>query len=268
MSRDSTPAMASKSAQSRVILLGASNLTRGISTVVGLSHSLLGSPLEIYTALGHGRSYGWTSRVLGRELPGINQCAIWQAVADLEPLPTYALVTDIGNDLFYGASVEQILEWVDLTLTRLASLNARTIVTLLPTGTADHISARRFRWLRSWMFPSCRLELVELQQMIVALNSQLLTRAQSQAVRVVEQRAAWYGFDPIHIRRARWSDAWTEILRGWRNDSKNIFQVSASLRRWIYLRSRAPHERAIFGFAQHAAQPTARFGDGTTVSIY
>ncbi len=255
-------------AQTRVILLGASNLTRGISTVVGLSQQMFTGPLEIYTALGHGRSYGKTSRALGRELPGINQCALWQALADRESLPTYALVTDIGNDLFYGASLDQLTAWIDLALTRLAALDARTVVTLLPTGTADHISARRFRWLRSLMFPSCRLELNELQQLIVELNARLRELARSHRACAVEQRADWYGFDPIHIARARWSVAWTEILRNWNDDSKNIFQVSASLRRWFYLRSRAPHLRVLWGIAQRTMQPAARLSDGTTVAIY
>ena len=44
----------------RVILLGASNLTRGISTVVEIAKTKWGSPLDIMSALGHGRSYGKT----------------------------------------------------------------------------------------------------------------------------------------------------------------------------------------------------------------
>ena len=56
----------------RVILLGASNLTRAISTVIGIAQATLDGPLDIVAALGHGRSYGMWSRVLFRELPGIN----------------------------------------------------------------------------------------------------------------------------------------------------------------------------------------------------
>ncbi len=42
----------------RVVLLGASNLTRGISTAVGTARMILGEPGEYLIAMGHGRSYG------------------------------------------------------------------------------------------------------------------------------------------------------------------------------------------------------------------
>ena len=42
----------------RVVLVGASNLTKGIGTVLPLAEQIWGSPLEVYAALGHGRSYG------------------------------------------------------------------------------------------------------------------------------------------------------------------------------------------------------------------
>ncbi len=103
----------------RVILLGASNLTRGISTVVGIAQASLGGPLDVVAAMGHGRSYGMWSRVLVRELPGIATCALWDALDRRPRLDTVALVTDIGNDIFYGASIDEIVSWVDVTLARL-----------------------------------------------------------------------------------------------------------------------------------------------------
>ena len=63
----------------RVVLLGASNLTRGISTVVGTARRLLGPMPHVFVAYGHGRSYGVRSRVLIRGLPGILNCGLWPA---------------------------------------------------------------------------------------------------------------------------------------------------------------------------------------------
>jgi hypothetical protein len=38
--------------------------------------------------------------------------------------------------------------------------------------------------------------------------------------------------------------------------------------RSLYLRSRVPERRRLFGFEQRGRKPAARFDDGTTVSIY
>ena len=62
----------------RLVLLGASNLTRGISTVVETAQNIHPQPLEILAAAGLGRSYGLDSRVLGRKLPGIIHCELWE----------------------------------------------------------------------------------------------------------------------------------------------------------------------------------------------
>ena len=59
--------------------------------------------------------------MLGRELPGITTCGLWDALAARPPARTAALVTDVGNDLLYGAPVAAILDWVAECLDRLAA---------------------------------------------------------------------------------------------------------------------------------------------------
>jgi len=54
----------------RVVFLGASNVVRAISTIVETAELSWGLPLDVLAACGHGRSYGRTSCVLGRSLPG------------------------------------------------------------------------------------------------------------------------------------------------------------------------------------------------------
>jgi hypothetical protein len=250
------------------VLLGASNLTRGISTVVRISQLAFDGPLQILAALGHGRSYGLASRVLARQLPGIDQCALWESLRDMPPLPTAALLTDIGNDIFYGASVTQIVGWVERSLDRLAEQKATIVMTLLPAENAARISAWRYRLLRRMMFRRCQLELGEVQSMILAINERLQAIADERAIEVVAQRREWYGFDPLHIRLQHWPRAWSEILSAWRGDAKKIFSPERSLRRWLYLRSLPPHERVIFGRLQQSAQPAGRLRDGTTIAYY
>ena len=252
----------------RVVLLGASNLTRGISTVVRLAQLSFGGPLQVLAALGHGRSYGLYSRVLVRELPGIDECGIWRALDDGTPAPTWALITDIGNDVFYGATTDEIIIWVERALDRLAAQGARVVMTLLPTDNAARISAWRFRMMRGLMFRRCTLELAAVRSMTLEINQRLSDLARDRAIELVAQRACWYGFDPIHIRLAQWPHAWSEILSTWRCESRNDFSLEPSLARWLYLRSLPPQERTIFGRVRRAAQPCGRLADGTTISFY
>lgn len=67
----------------RVVLLGASNIARSLSIVFDSARNAWGSPLDIVAATGHGRSYGMSSRVLGRTLPGILQSGLNANVTDL-----------------------------------------------------------------------------------------------------------------------------------------------------------------------------------------
>src|SRR5260370_20504699 len=58
----------------RVVLLGASNVTRGLSTAVGTALRLAGGPLELLAAVGHRRSYRTRRPPLFRGLPALLEC--------------------------------------------------------------------------------------------------------------------------------------------------------------------------------------------------
>src|SRR5215470_11156849 len=91
----------------RVVALGASNLTRGLQTVVATSRSTWGPRVELLGAMGHGRSYGMASSLFIRTLPGILQSGLWRQLDALPPVPTHALITDVGNNIAYDASPGQ-----------------------------------------------------------------------------------------------------------------------------------------------------------------
>ena len=117
--------------------------------------------LEVLSALGHGRSYGINSTVLGRTLPGILDCGLWEALRRAADVPTAALVTDIGNDLLYQVEVPQIVAWVDNAIQRLQQAGARVTMTLLPIGSLLKLAPRRYYIFRTVMFPRCRLTFAE-----------------------------------------------------------------------------------------------------------
>jgi hypothetical protein len=251
----------------RVVLLGASNLTRGISTVVETACGHWGRPLDVLAALGHGRSYGTTSTVLGRTLPGIVECGLWTALAERPRAPTAALLTDVGNDLFYGASPEQIADWVDTCLERLAGHTDQIVLTRMPVCNLKRVRPWHYRVLRNLLFPSCRLSFAEVNERAWQLDGRLAEVAARRHCRLIDPRAEWYGFDPIHIKLAHWPGAWHELL-GSGAEQPVCSPARASPRRWFYLRRRLPERFWLFGRPYGRRQPCGRLPDGTMISLY
>ena len=202
------PAVEAKKPAHRVILLGASNVARGISVIVGTAGRIWGQPLEIFAAYGHGRSYGQPSRVFQRGLSGIVECGLWDAIRARDPLPAAALLTDIGNDLIYERSVDEIGDWVDACLARLATLGTRSVVTRLPIDNLKGLSEGKFLLMRKIFFPKCRLDLATVSERARALDARVLEIAARRSATVASQQREWYGFDPIHIRLSHMPRAW------------------------------------------------------------
>jgi hypothetical protein len=251
----------------RAILLGASNLTMGFGSVINLARRSQG-PLDVVAAHGHGRSYGQASRVLGRQLPGITQSGLWPALADAPPAPTVALVTDIGNDILYEAPVAQIAGWIEHCLDRLAAVQARTVVTLLPLCNLESISRFRFHVARRLFVPRCGLSLADVARRAIDLNERVRGLATARAMMVVEPRERWYGVDPLHFRLTRRSEAWTTILGGWSDGDEARPASRWPSRESLYLRMLRPQRRAWLGLEQVTPQPAGRLRDGSTVSLY
>ena len=186
----------------RVILLGASNVTRSFPTIVHTVRQMWSEPIEIMVAMGHGRSYGQDSLVLGRKISGIFPCALWQDLQNRAKLPTTALVTDIGNDLLYGATPDRLLEWVERCLDQLAEADAATLVTQLPVGSVERLGERRFRFFRRLLFPRSTLTLADAKRLVREINERLIALGEMRKISVIPVSPAWYGFDPIHLMRS------------------------------------------------------------------
>jgi hypothetical protein len=252
----------------RVILLGASNLTRSFATVVATARRTWDEPVEIMAAMGHGRSYGQDSSVLGRKISGIFPCALWQDLQSRPPVPTAALVTDIGNDLLYGVPPDRLHEWVERCLDRLADAGASVVITQMPIGSVERLSEARFRFFRRVFFPRSRLTLADARAMVRSFNDRLIRLGESRKIPVIPVSSAWYGFDPIHLKRRVLRQAWPMLLSTWRTTDAPLVIARPSLWTSAYLASLAPWERSLLGIRRRAAQPSGRFADGTTISLY
>lgn len=251
----------------RAVLLGASNIVRSLPIVVDAARNAWGSPLDILAATGHGRSYGMESRVLGRTLPGILQCGLWEALQSRPQAPTAALVTDIGNDILYGASANQIARWVEKCLGRLDPITDQIVVARLPTASLERLGTSRFLLMRTIFFPKSRLTLQGALDTSMELNERLAELAANRGIETCEPVKEWYGLDPIHVRHRYKPAAWQQFFAGWCGDELPD-EADHSFVRWLQLRGLRPQQRRWFGVQQRRAQPSKRLNDGSLLSFY
>lgn len=251
----------------RVIILGASNVVLGLPSLVETARNAWGQPLDILAATGHGRSFGLASTVLGRTLPGIVRCGIWEALRERPPAPTAALVTDIGNDLLYGAQVATILRWLEQCLERLAPQVQRLVVTRLPLESLAAAPEWKIRLLTSLFFPGSHINRDAALVQAVELDQQLLTFARRYGAYVVQPHYEWYGWDPIHIARRHRAAAWRAYLTCWSNGQPPA-RATASWHLWLLLQRARPQQRKLFGMERCHVQPTVKLVDGSTISLY
>ncbi len=219
--------------------------------------------MKVYGAIGHGRSYGSASSVLGRSLPGILECGLWAALDTSASDPLDAVLSDAGNDILYGFSVAEILEWAGECISRLEKIGARITVMGLPVEAIDRLGPARFLMFRSIFFPSSRLRLGAVRSSVRELDRALRLAAEARKIRFVEPRGEWYGFDPIHIRFRDARAAWAEIL-GAPPAAMGRLPTFDALR----VRLARPEGETMFGIEHAHAQPAFRAGDGSEIRLY
>ncbi len=253
----------------QMVLLGASNLTRGLATAIDAAQLICGGPSRILVAAGHGRSFGVYSRVLFRGLPGITRCGLWDELAQGQRLPTFALLTDLGNDIAYGVSAEEIIGCVRWCVERLAEHQSRIIITTLPLQRLERLSPRGYRIFRGVFFPGRRLSLEQALERARTVNVALQQLSFERSITLVDQRSKWYGLDPIHIRRRCLSRAYYGILRHWVDaDREEPPAHKTSIRRWLRSLLLAPQYQRVLGFDRYRKQPAGVLPDGTSIALY
>jgi hypothetical protein len=258
-----------------VVVLGASNVTLGFPRIVAEVRRLFPGRVQLFAAHGHGRSYGRSSWAPFRTLPGLRDCGLWDAFHAMreqgrnagQTVPVYALVTDIGNDLVFGASPELIDDWVAECLGRLQVEHAMITMGRPPVFALQRLGRTRFSATRSFFFPRSPLTYERMLVDVPRLDALIAARAENIGANVISPRPEWYGFDPIHIRARARPAAWNEILRRWLGDgtARNEQPAGGIQRRhWLL----APAERTIRGAKRTRAQPAFRWEDGSGIWLY
>jgi hypothetical protein len=252
----------------RAILLGASNITLGLPWVVPAVEERLGAPVEIFGAWGHGRSYGEPSSLLFRTLRGIVHARVWQVLEELPPRECFAMVTDVGNDIAFGHSPDQIIGWVTTVFERLERLGARTIVTGLPIERLRDQSRWNFQFFRVLYFPQYPLRQSQILEKVEEVYARLTELVARFGFRYVHLERHWYGFDPIHIQFPRMKEAWERILRGWDDEGREAHKRWANPRRAVELYSLRPERYDIFAEKFVTPQPCYRTRHGSSIAMY
>ncbi|MBP6354385.1 MAG: hypothetical protein KBF68_12095 [Nitrosomonas sp.] len=257
--------------KNRIILLGASNLTLSLRWVIHLMQQQLGGGNEILVANGHGRAYGMSSQVLLRGLPGIVASGLWNQLASSGPRPTYALLTDIGNDILYGSSPEQILRWVEWCVEQLRQQSAQMVVTNLPIVAIEDLSERRYGFFRKLFYPSCQLPRHETVSRVRAVHRGLMDMAARWNFSLYEQDAVWFGPDGIHVNYWQRKAFYQDVLKRFSSSGLNDLQVSAenSSGSWLAWQRRPQFAyKTVSGRAIYCPQPSGWLADGAAIYKY
>ncbi len=252
----------------RVVLLGASNLTRGLAgAVLAARRRLEVERLEVLAALGHGRSYGQSSRVLWRALPPIVDCGLWRRLAQESGSPTWALVTDIGNDIGYGSSPEEVVSWVELCLQRLTPAVEQVVISGLPLSGLESLGRGRFSVLRTLLFPGSQLTYDQALSRSADLERQLAQLAEHWGAALVQPDPHWYGLDPLHFKVGARPEVWATMLAPW-SASRSIEPQSAALGDRFQAWRATAAERQVFGRTKLTHQPCGRLSCGSSLMLY
>lgn len=195
-----------------IVIIGASNVTFSLPVIWSTLCQSLSESFRLIVAAGHGRSFGMPNTVLGRTLPSILECGLWETLANHESSMTHALVTDAGNDLLYGAGSTQTMDWVGETIDRLNECSSNVLITGLPIDALNGLSPRRFEFFRQLMFPQSTLTFESALTESENLHRQMLAAGDQQSVSSTTPDGNWYGLDPIHIRRRCRREAWEKYL--------------------------------------------------------
>ncbi len=259
-----------------VVVLGASNVSRGLARLVTAVEAAAPGGVDLLVAAGHGRSYGASSRVGLRRLPSILRSGLWRALdrhgfspedsAAESAGPLCGLVTDIGNDLLYGIPVEQTAAWVWEAVRRLAGRRARIAVTRLPLASVARVGPVRYRALKTFFVPGCPLALPELKEAAGRLDAAVADIAAEFGATLIDQPGEWYGIDSLHVRRPRLDVLFRRAVAAWGIEPGP--RRPASLARWARVGSAAAEVRALAGVVRFRRQPVLALPSGGTLSLY
>jgi hypothetical protein len=236
--------------------------------VVETALEVFGRPCEFIVAMGLGRSYGQESKFFGKKFLGILQSDLWAALDRAPAIATVALVADVGNDLAYEAPVARVVEWVARAIDALVERGARAALNNVPLASLQTVGAARYRIMRSVLFPKCRVPRVEMLRRAEELSRALENVAKTRKVPVFSGESAWYGFDPIHPRRASRGEIWQRMFAALAPAGAAVAMRPPAPGAAVRLRRAQARAWSTFGANRRARGVVERLDDGSTVALF
>lgn len=253
----------------RLIVLGASNVAKSLEVLLNVAPQMIAKPLEVYAAIGRGRSYGTQSKFLFRRLPGILESELWPTLESrASSAKTSCVITDIGNDLLYDRTVDQIIDWLEQCIIRLRLTAGPIAITGIPLTGVRNLAPYKFRALRTLMFPGSKLQLSTVQQRAEELDQRLQTLGKEDDITFIPQKPEWYGFDPIHWQARCRPEVWHTILTTLGHSTIDYTRVRSNFFHEVKHWMTRPHQRTLFGMQQSKQQPVIQRGEHLTVALY
>lgn len=253
----------------RIVLLGASNLTLSLRLVIQHIQHHCGGPSEVLVAAGHGRSYGQSSQVLVRELPGIITSGLWSQLDGGDIQPVYALLTDIGNDVLYGYQPQQLLQWITWCVEQLQKHSAHIVMTNLPMTSIESLSAWRYQLFRNLFYPSCQLARNEAIERASRVHHALTELAERKQLVLLEPKPEWMSADGIHYIYWKRRELYQHICEHFSTTHEQ--QASAAGGQSftsVWLKRPRFAYRKVLGKEKRFPQPSGLLTDNTIVSLY
>ena len=236
------------------VVLGASNVSRGLSRLTAALRARAPGPVELFVAAGHGRGYGVNTRVAWRRLPAILTSGLWRALDRERVERPAALVTDVGNELLYGLGVTAVATAVREAVERLRDRGGRVAITGLPLASISGVGPVRYRLMRTVYVPGCQLSLAAIQDASRWLDDELRTIAAATGSVFLDQPGEWYGFDAIHVRRPRLAELWQRVGDAWGLPPAR-HQLRAEFVDWAVLGAKPAEVRSLAGRPLLTRQP-------------
>lgn len=228
-------------------------------------------------AHGPGRSYGIIAGVAFVKFNPLTGCGLQDALearwrGSGRP-PIYVLLTDVGNDVMYGASPGRIAAWVGEIAERFSSLGARVAVTSVPVESVHRIPAWKYGLVRPILYPLYPVRRRDVFTRVVQVQDALEDLGRRLPLEILPTRREWYSFDGIHVAR-RWRRhvfaIWADALLGGVDapsprSGENEARLSVSS---LNLRFCRPAEIFIAGRPLRREPPGIEVADGARLYLY